>query len=63
MSVRKAGRRSATDTRWTDSHKQIYRYHSPEVTFESEKLSKEELEKLSGDVKTYSIDELNKKDK
>ncbi|MEH7116149.1 hypothetical protein V7128_01820 [Neobacillus vireti] len=60
MSVRKAGKRSAGNQRWTDSHKQIYEYKSPDVSFECEKLTKEELEKLSGEVTTYNIKDLNK---
>jgi predicted flavoprotein YhiN len=63
MSVRKAGRKTAgtNGERWRGH--QIYQYRSPDVTFESEKLTKEELEKLSGEVRTYSIDQLKKKEK
>jgi hypothetical protein len=61
MSVRKAGRKSAgiNGERWRGSH-QIIDYRSPQVTFESENLTKEELAKLSGEVKTYNINDIKK---
>lgn len=33
----------------------MYEYRSPGVTFESDKLTDEEIEQLSGEVKTYYI--------
>jgi hypothetical protein len=54
MAVRKAGRRVARG-----GSSQIYDYKSPSVTFESDKLTDEEIEKLGGEVKVYNIKELN----
>ncbi|PEA25893.1 hypothetical protein CN984_12640 [Bacillus cereus] len=68
MGVRRAGRRRAGDpwrsvnsTKSAPSAHQTYSYGSPKMTLECEKLSKEELEKLSGEVVTYKLEELEGK--
>lgn len=68
MGVRRGGRRRAGDpwrsvnsTKSAPSAHQMYSYDSPKMTLECEKLSKEELEKLSGEVVTYRLEELEGK--
>lgn len=61
MGVRKAGRRKAGTNGGIWRGHQIYEYSSPKVNFESDKLSEEELAKLSGEVKTYQLEEGNEK--
>jgi hypothetical protein len=58
MGVRKAGRRYYGGFHGTAGQPQIYSYRSPAVSFESDKLTDEEIEKLGGEVKTYNIKEL-----
>jgi hypothetical protein len=58
MGVRKAGRRYYGGFHGTAGQPQTYDYRSPGVTFESDKLTDEEIEKLSGTVKVYTIKEL-----
>lgn len=56
MAVRKAGRRVGNGRGWgAGGNIQLYEYRSPGVTFESDKLTDEEIEQLSGEVKTYYI--------
>ncbi|OOR14184.1 hypothetical protein BW897_03915 [Bacillus cereus] len=70
MAVRKNGRRRAGDSyRSINSTQgavstgyQTYSYSSPQVTLECEKLSDDELNKLSGEVKVYKLDDLKKKE-
>jgi len=70
VSVRRAGRRRAGDpwrstssTQGASRASQIYSYSSPKVSLECEKLSKEELANLSGEVKTYKLEELEERKK
>ncbi|MGH0465333.1 hypothetical protein [Bacillus luti] len=71
MTVRKGGRRRAGDPyRSINSTQgalstgyQTYSYSSPQVTLECEKLSDEELTKLSGKVKVYKLEDLEKENK
>lgn len=58
MGVRKAGRRYSGGFYGTAGQPQTYDYRSPGVTFESDKLTDEEIEKLGGEVKKYNIKEL-----
>jgi hypothetical protein len=60
MGVRKAGRRVSHSFHSTVGRATTYDYRSPGVTFESDKLTDEEIEKLSGEVKTYTIKELSR---
>ncbi|HEK9103305.1 TPA: hypothetical protein SUB30_004778 [Bacillus pseudomycoides] len=67
MTVRKGGRRRAGDpyrsinsTQSLSTGFQTYSYSSPQVTLECEKLSDEELTKLSGEVKVYKLEDLEK---
>ncbi|PGB54300.1 hypothetical protein [Bacillus anthracis] len=69
MVVRNAGRRRAGDsyrslnsTLLSSNSLQMYSYSSPKVTLECEKLSDEELKKLSGEVKVYKLNDLEKKE-
>ncbi|PFT46224.1 hypothetical protein [Bacillus cereus] len=62
MIVKQAGRRrvgdlfrSVNSTQALSVSHQIYSYNSPKITLECEKLSQEELKKLSGEVKIYKI--------
>lgn len=47
--------RSVNSTRALSVSHQIYNYSSPKITLECEKLSQEELKKLSGEVKIYNL--------
>ncbi|PEP21499.1 hypothetical protein [Bacillus wiedmannii] len=70
MTIRNSGRRRAGDSyRSVNSTQglvstgyQIYSYSSPQVTLECEKLSDDELNKLSGEVKVYKLDDLKEKE-
>lgn len=70
MTVRNNGRRRAGDlyrsinsTQYSSTGFQTYSYSSPQVTLECEKLSDEELTKLSGEVKVYKLEDLEKENK
>lgn len=70
MPVRNNGRRRAGDlyrsinsTQCSSTGFQMYSYSSPQVTLECEKLSGEELTKLSGEVKVYKLEDLEKENK
>ncbi|PGT35657.1 hypothetical protein COC97_24595 [Bacillus anthracis] len=67
MTIRKSGKRRAGDmyrslssTQSLSTRYQTYSYSSPQVTLECEKLSDEELTKLSGEVKVYKLEDLEK---
>ena len=68
MTVRNSGRRRAGDPyRSINSTQgavstgyQTYSYSSPQVTLECEKLSDDELKKLSGEVKVYKLEDIEK---
>ncbi|MES9780310.1 hypothetical protein ABWK43_05400 [Bacillus thuringiensis] len=69
MTVKNSGRRRAGDSyRSINSTQgavstgyQTYSYISPQVTLECEKLTDEEISRLSGEVKVYKIDDFKKK--
>jgi len=63
MSVRKYGRKTARCNGKVWGKTQVFEYRSPSVTLDCEKLTDEELEKLSGEVKTYNIKDLEEKNK
>ncbi|MCY8549375.1 hypothetical protein MOD25_05595 [Bacillus haynesii] len=63
MSVRKYGRKRVRCNGKVWGNTQVFEYRSPSITLDCEKLTDEELKKLSGEVKTYNIKDLKDKNK